>query len=115
MRHTGVYVPNCNTSVEDPDRMHLCALSSPGPILTPFQQTDSIFSLVDLNPNWHEVGHFPPPCPFWIRFCQLNSELMPIRVKGETPLPKESNDELSKKKFIICLCYSLGIQSYEES
>ena len=23
------------------------------------------------NPNWHEAGHFPPPCPFWIRFCQL--------------------------------------------
>ena len=25
-----------------------------------------------VNPNWHEGGHFPPPCPFWIRFCQLN-------------------------------------------
>ena len=24
------------------------------------------------NPNWHEAGHFPPPCPFWIKFCQLN-------------------------------------------
>ena len=24
------------------------------------------------NPNWHEGGHFPPPCPFWIKFCQLN-------------------------------------------
>ena len=25
-----------------------------------------------INPNWHEGGHFPPPCPFWNRFCQLN-------------------------------------------
>ena len=25
-----------------------------------------------VNPNWHEGGHFPPPCPFWMRFCQLN-------------------------------------------
>jgi hypothetical protein len=24
------------------------------------------------NPNWHEAGHFLPPCPFWIRFCQPN-------------------------------------------
>ena len=26
-----------------------------------------------INPNWHEAGHFPPPCPLWIRFCQLNT------------------------------------------
>ena len=25
-----------------------------------------------LNPNWHEGGHFPPPCPFLTKFCQLN-------------------------------------------
>ena len=25
-----------------------------------------------LNPNWHEGGHFPPPGPFWMTFCQLN-------------------------------------------
>ena len=24
------------------------------------------------SPNWHEGGYFPPPCPFWTRFCQLN-------------------------------------------
>ena len=28
--------------------------------------------LLALNLNWREGGHFPPPCPFWIRFCQLN-------------------------------------------
>ena len=30
--------------------------------------------IVDLSidPNWHETGHFPPACSFWIRFCQLN-------------------------------------------
>ena len=26
----------------------------------------------DLNPNWHEAGHFYPPCNFGIEFCQLN-------------------------------------------
>ena len=26
----------------------------------------------EFNPNWHEAGHFPPPCLFWIRLCQLN-------------------------------------------
>ena len=25
-----------------------------------------------LNPNWHEAGHFYPPCNFGIGFCQLN-------------------------------------------
>ena len=27
--------------------------------------------LQPFNPNWHEGGHFQPPCPIWIRFCQL--------------------------------------------
>ena len=31
-----------------------------------------IYLIFIFNPNWHEAGHFPPPCPFWIRFCQLN-------------------------------------------
>ena len=26
----------------------------------------------NLNPNWHEAGHFYPPCDFGIGFCQLN-------------------------------------------
>ena len=26
----------------------------------------------DINPNWHEAGHFYPPCDFGIGFCQLN-------------------------------------------
>ena len=25
-----------------------------------------------INPNWHEAGHFYPPCNFGIGFCQLN-------------------------------------------
>ena len=25
-----------------------------------------------LTINWHEAGHFPSPCHFWIRFCQLS-------------------------------------------
>ena len=33
---------------------------------------ESLKSLEYLNPNWHEGGHFPPPCLFWIRFCQLS-------------------------------------------
>ena len=34
---------------------------------------DTIISnLIMINPNWHEGGHFPPPCFFWIRFCQLS-------------------------------------------
>ena len=24
------------------------------------------------NPNWHEAGHFHPPCNLVIGFCQLN-------------------------------------------
>jgi hypothetical protein len=36
------------------------------------------------NPNWHEGGHFPHPCPFWIKFCQLNSyQLFPNFFGGE--------------------------------
>ena len=26
-----------------------------------------LYSL-EINPNWHEAGHFPPPCPFWIKY-----------------------------------------------
>ena len=26
----------------------------------------------DINPNWHEAGHFYLPCNFGIGFCQLN-------------------------------------------
>ena len=25
-----------------------------------------------VNPNWHEGGHFPHPCLFWILVCQLS-------------------------------------------
>ena len=25
-------------------------------------------TFLSFNPNWHEAGHFPPPCPFWNRF-----------------------------------------------
>ena len=28
--------------------------------------------LCSLNPNWHEAGHFYPPCNFGIEFCQLH-------------------------------------------
>ena len=28
-------------------------------------------STKSFNPNWQEAVHFSPPCPFWIRFCQL--------------------------------------------
>ena len=32
----------------------------------------SYFHETEFNTNWHEEEHFPPPSPFWIRFCQLN-------------------------------------------
>ena len=28
--------------------------------------------MVSINPNWHEGGHFPHPCLFWIKFSQLS-------------------------------------------
>ena len=31
-----------------------------------------MWTLRALNPNWHEGGHFRPPCPFWITFNQKN-------------------------------------------
>ena len=29
-------------------------------------------SLITLNPNWHEAGHFSQPCNSGIGFCKLN-------------------------------------------
>ena len=31
---------------------------------------DQLYNFI--NPNWHEAGHFYPPCKFGIGFCQLN-------------------------------------------
>ena len=48
------------------------SLTYAGVMLHDAYQGGYIFQIIWLNPNWHEAGHFYPPCNFGIGFCLLN-------------------------------------------
>ena len=51
---------------------HHCMANSRKRQFRSFQKTKISRTDPILNPNWHEAGHFYPPCNFRIGFCQLN-------------------------------------------